>query len=55
MKAEVENTLLNMYYEFDKMRSQLDHIMYGGEALPENDYIKVRQIYDAICKVQDLY
>lgn len=55
MKPEVENELLLMYREFDDMRKKLDRIMYGGEALPNEDHARIRKIYDAICNVQDLY
>lgn len=55
MKPGVENYLLKMFRDFDDIREQLDIFMYrSAEPLSDEDYEKVRKIYDAICRVQDL-
>lgn len=35
------------------LREKLDDIMYGEENIPEEEYKKLRECYDLICKAND--
>lgn len=48
------NVLYNVNSELSEIRNKLDRTMYGGEPMDDETYKKYRQVYDAICKVQDL-
>lgn len=55
MKSEVNNYLLKIFRDFGDIREQLGIFMFrSNEPLSGEDYGKVRDIYDAICRVQDL-
>lgn len=34
-------------------RTLLDDVMYHGDPLPENEFRKIREAYDLICKAND--
>ena len=45
----------NLREKLDKCRDYLDREMYGQPNDPESeDFKKVRAVYDAICKVEDM-
>ena len=52
MSTEVKNELLKINSQFESIRHKLDYIMYGTN-ISDEDFDKVRNIYDSICKIQD--
>ena len=37
-----------------ELRNKLDDIMYRTDLLPDNEYKKIREAYDLICKANDM-
>lgn len=55
MKPTTTSILYGVKSDLEAIRARMDAYMYGGEkALPDEDYIVCRRVYERICRVLDL-
>lgn len=53
MKTETINILYQVQAKLKECRPILDNAMYHDPNIPNEDYSKMREIYDDICKILD--
>lgn len=54
MKAQTSRILFDVNDKLSGLRRLLDDYMYRSGGIPEKDLRYCRQVYDSICKTQDL-
>ena len=53
METKKDVYLSRVRERIKEIRQLLDAAMYGGDELPDEEYSKLREAYDLICKAND--